>query len=176
MPLTFRSERPLRALLHGAGCLFSLSGALVAEAPPPAPAALLHDAREVHLADIRQLTFGGENAEAYWAPDGTKLSFQTTRPPYSCDQIFSLPADGTAPTLLSTGTGKTTCAYFYPDGKRFLYASTHLASPDCPAPPDRSHGYVWAIDAAYEIFARDTAGGDLQQLTKNDAYDAEATT
>ncbi|MEO7795819.1 MAG: M28 family peptidase, partial [Thermoanaerobaculia bacterium] len=125
--------------------------------------------------DVRQLTFGGENAEAYWAPDGRSLSFQTTRPPYACDQIFSLPVDGSAPTLLSTGKGKTTCAYIYPDGKRFLYASTHLGSPDCPAPPDRSHGYVWAIDGTYEIFARDFAGGELAQLTKNEAYDAEAT-
>ncbi len=169
------------------GCLvLSLCGATAPRAqtpsasgaPPLTPplAVQLHDPRELHLADIRQLTFGGENAEAYWAEDGLKLSFQSTRPPYACDQIFSLPADGSTPTLLSTGKGKTTCAYFYPDGKRFLYASTHLASPDCPPPPDRSHGYVWAIDGSYEIFARDTSGGELAQLTHNETYDAEATT
>jgi len=173
-----------RRLASAAALLFASAAALVAQEPaasapaaPAAPAApTLRDVREVHLADVRQLTFGGENAEAYWGPDGRTLSFQTTRPPYACDQIFSLSVDGTPPTLLSTGKGKTTCAYFYPDGKRFLYASTHLASPACPAPPDRSKGYVWAIDGTYEIFARDTAGGELQQLTKNEAYDAEATT
>ena len=180
MTQTFRNDSPLRALLLGAGLAIAFAGVLAAQAAPaasaaPAAALPLHDPREVYLAEIRQLTFGGENAEAYWAPDGLKLSFQSTRPPYACDQIFSLPVDGSAPTLLSTGKGKTTCAYFYPDGKRFLYASTHLASPDCPAPPDRSKGYVWAIDSTYEIFARDTAGGELAQLTKNAAYDAEAT-
>lgn len=181
LPLSRRLSRTagltVLSLLAIAG--LASRGAWAADAPP----VQLHDPRELHLADVRQLTFGGENAEAYWAPDGQKLSFQTTRPPYACDQIFSLPLDGSAPTLLSTGKGKTTCAYFYPDGKRFLYASTHLASPDCPPPPDRSHGYVWAVDGGYEIFARDTACGAakqtadcaLTQLTKNDAYDAEAT-
>jgi Tol biopolymer transport system component len=185
MSRNFRSLSPVRSLASGAGFVLSTAGllasSLAAQAPSAAPAApekpgvARLDPREVHLADIRQLTFGGENAEAYWAQDGLKLSFQSTRPPYACDQIFSLPADGSEPTLLSTGKGKTTCAYFYPDGKRFLYASTHLGSPECPAPPDRSQGYVWPIDAAYEIFARDTTGGELTQLTRNDAYDAEAT-
>ena len=174
MLMPFRNTILSSAVTIGAGLACSLFAGVPARAEAPA-AAPLRDPREVHLADIRQLTFGGENAEAYWAEDGQRLSFQTTRPPYECDQIFSLPADGTPPTLLSTGKGKTTCAYFYPDGKRFLYASTHLAAADCPVPPDRSHGYVWAIDAAYEILARDTAGGELTQLTANDAYDAEAT-
>ncbi len=175
MPLKFHRDSPARPVLLGAGFVLAFSGVLAAQAPAAGKVAPLLDPREVHLAAIRQLTFGGENAEAYWAPDGLKLSFQSTRPPYSCDQIFSLPADGTAPTLISTGKGKTTCAYFYPDGKRFLYASTHLASPDCPAPPDRTHGYVWAIDGTYEIFARDASGGELDRLTNNAAYDAEAT-
>ncbi len=174
MLMKSRIARYRRALAFGAGLTLVISGPVAAQADPGGTA-VLHDAREVHLAEIRQLTFGGENAEAYWAEDGLKLSFQTTRPPYACDQIFSLPADGAAPSLLSTGKGKTTCAYFYPDSQRFLYASTHLASPDCPAPPDRSKGYVWAIDGTYELFAGSREGGDLQQLTKNDAYDAEAT-
>ncbi len=177
MLMTSSSTLNRRTAAIGAGCTLLLCGAVAvrAEAPAAPKFAVLHDPREVHLDEIRQLTSGGENAEAYWAEDGLKLSFQTTRPPYRCDQIFSLPADGTAPTLLSTGTGKTTCAYFYPDSQRFLYASTHLASPDCPAPPDRSRGYVWAIDGTYELFAGSREGGDLSQLTKNEAYDAEAT-
>src|SRR5262245_57190711 len=93
---------------------------------PPAPAAkALLDPREVHLADIVQLTHQGENAEAYWAPDGRELILQSTHPPYDCDQIFRLPADGSGGMqLVSTGKGRTTCSYFAPDGSRILYSST----------------------------------------------------
>ena len=79
-----------------------------------------------HLANIRQLTSGGQNAEAYWSPDGKRLIFQTTRAPYECDQIFIMNADGSDPHLVSTGKGRTTCGYFLKDGKRIVYASTHL--------------------------------------------------
>src|SRR5262245_54678743 len=86
--------------------------------PRVAPAAKpLLDPREVHLADIVQLTHEGENAEAYWAPDGRELILQSTHPPYACDQIFRLPADGSGGMrLVSTGKGRTTCSYFTPDG------------------------------------------------------------
>jgi Tol biopolymer transport system component len=142
-------------------------------ATPPAVAA---DARETHLADPVQLTRGGENAEAYWSPDGRQLVFQSTRPPYACDQIFRMPADGSgAPSLVSTGKGRTTCSYFTADGQRILYASTHLASDACPPPPDRSQGYVWSIDHDYEIWSVRPDGSDPVRLTDNRAYDAEAT-
>jgi Tol biopolymer transport system component len=132
--------------------------------------------REVHLTDLRQLTRGGENAEAYWSPDGSRLVFQSTHPPYACDQIFHLPADGSGEAaLVSTGKGRTTCAYYTADGRRVLYSSTHLASPACPPPPDRSRGYVWPIDAGYEIFSGLPDGSDLKRLTENQAYDAETT-
>ena len=95
MLMTSRSILNRRTVAIGAGCTLLLCGAVAARAEAPAAptSAVLHDPREVHLADIRQLTSGGENAEAYWAEDGLKLSFQSTRPPYACDQIFSLPAD-----------------------------------------------------------------------------------
>ena len=86
------------------------------------------------LTDIRQLTHGGQNAEAYWSPDGKRLIFQTTRPPYGCDQIFIMNADGSDQHLVSTGKGATTCGYFLPDNKHIIYASTHLAGDACPAP------------------------------------------
>ncbi|MFL6196730.1 MAG: M20/M25/M40 family metallo-hydrolase [Thermoanaerobaculia bacterium] len=141
--------------------------------PPKAPEL---DPREVHLADLRQLTRGGENAEAYWSPDGRELTMQSTRPPYSCDQILRLPADGSGEgRLVSTGKGRTTCSYFTADGRRVLYSSTHLAGPACPPPPDRSHGYVWSIDPAYEIYSAKPDGSDLVRLTDNQAYDAETT-
>jgi Tol biopolymer transport system component len=137
--------------------------------------------REVHLGQLRQLTFGGENAEAYWAPDGSELIFQSTRPPLACDQIFRLPVDhdtgepGEA-TMVSTGKGRTTCAYFtFPRADRILYASTHEASAECPPTPDRSQGYVWPLYDEYEIYSALTDGSDLQALTDNESYDAEAT-
>jgi Tol biopolymer transport system component len=134
------------------------------------------DPRETHLADLVQLTRGGENAEAYWSPDGRQLVFQSTRPPYACDQIFRMPADGSgAPALVSTGKGRTTCSYFTADGQRILYASTHLAGDACPPPPDRSQGYVWPVDPSYEIWSVRPDGSDPVRLTDNRAYDAEAT-
>ncbi|HEX4952105.1 MAG TPA: M20/M25/M40 family metallo-hydrolase [Thermoanaerobaculia bacterium] len=135
------------------------------------------DPRETHLADLVQLTFGGENAEAYWSPDGRELIFQATAPTAQCDQIFRLaPGSGQPPQLVSTGKGRTTCAYFsYPAGDRILYASTHLAGESCPAPPDRSQGYVWALYSSFEIFTAAKDGSDLVRLTENEAYDAEAT-
>jgi Tol biopolymer transport system component len=131
--------------------------------------------KEVHLRNIRQLTFGGENAEAYFSFDGQKIIFQSTRDPYKCDQIFTMNRDGSNQKLVSTGKGRTTCGYFTPDGKRVIYASTHLGGPDCPPPADRSEGYVWAIYRAYDIFSAKVDGTDLKRLTTTDGYDAEGT-
>src|ERR671935_3080055 len=103
-------------------------------------AASLAAAQPVYLDNIRQLTHGGQNAEAYWSPDGKRLIFQTTRPPYECDQIFIMQADGSDQHLVSTGKGRTTCAYFLGDNRHIIYASTHAAGDACPAPPDRSKG------------------------------------
>ncbi len=134
------------------------------------------DPREVHLADLRQITRGGENAEAYWSPDSRQLVLQSKHPPYECDQIFRAPADGSGPlVLVSTGKGRTTCSYFTADGGRVLYSSTHVDEPACPPPPDRSHGYVWQIDSNYEIFSVKPDGSDPVRLTANHAYDAETT-
>ncbi|MBI2216890.1 MAG: PD40 domain-containing protein [Candidatus Rokubacteria bacterium] len=131
------------------------------------------DPRETRLANVRQLTFGGQNAEAYFDWTGTRLVFQSTRPPFGCDQIFTMRADGGDVRLVSTGKGRTTCAYFFPDGKRLIYASTHLADAACPPPPDRSRGYVWPVYPGYEIFAADVDGTNLVRLTRNEGYDAE---
>jgi len=130
---------------------------------------------ERHLQDLKQLTFGGQNAEAYFSFDGTRLIFQSTRQPYECDQIFSMNVDGDDVKLLNTGKGRTTCGYFFPDGKRFIYASTHLSGDRCPPAPDRSQGYVWPIYPSYEIFSANLDGSGLRTLTKNPGYDAEGT-
>lgn len=158
-----------------AGAGTAVTGAAVAAAPP-APPAPLSDGRESHLADLRMLTHGGQNAEAYWSPDGRQLIFQSTRPPFECDQIFRMPADGSgAPALVSTGKGRTTCSYFMPDGQRVLYSSTHAAGDACPPAADRSRGYVWAVYPAYDIWTARPDGSDLRRLTDNQAYDAETT-
>jgi Tol biopolymer transport system component/Iap family predicted aminopeptidase len=156
---------------------------LLALSPTTAAGAALAASTEPHLADVRQLTTGGENAEAYWSLDGTRLIFQRTPPEGGCDQMYVLDlasgGDGVPPaTRVSSGRGRNTCGYFLPDGERFLYSTTELASPACPAPPDRSHGYTWPIYGDYEIVLHEGAAGNEagpRRLTDNRAYDAEAT-
>ncbi len=144
----------------------------------------IHFEGERHFANVRQLTFGGDNAEAYFSFDGKYIVFQKTNPKEGimCDQIWmgKLPAAGEKfePKLVSTGTGRTTCAYFYPDGKHIVYGSTHLGSADCPPVPDRSkHGnkYIWPIYESFDIFKADLNGKIVKQLTHTKGYDAEAT-
>lgn len=131
---------------------------------------------EKHLRDIRQLTFGGENAEAYWSPDGKKLIFQATNRGAACDQEYVFDLVSGEVKEVSDGTGRTTCGYFsYPDGSRIVYASTKGGGKDCPAPPDRSHGYVWAIYDTYDIYEAKPDGSDTKPLIVSPGYDAEAT-
>ena len=132
-------------------------------------------AQSGRLTDLRQLTHGGQNAEAYWAPDGRRLIFQTTRSPYECDQMFVMNADGSDQHLVSTGKGRTTCGYFLKDNRHIVYASTHLAGDACPTPPDRSKGYVWGVFAGYDIFLAKDDGKIEKRLTDTPGYDAEAT-
>ncbi|MGH9764636.1 MAG: hypothetical protein ACREDR_44110, partial [Blastocatellia bacterium] len=131
--------------------------------------------QEKHLRNIRQLTDGGENAEAYFSADGKKLIFQSTRDGHQCDQIYEMNIDGSGVHMVSTGKGRCTCSYFFPDGKRILFSSTHLASPDCPPKPDFSGGYVWAVYPGYDIFTANPDGSDLKRLTSTPGYDAEST-
>lgn len=130
---------------------------------------------EKHFKNIKQLTFGGENAEAYFSFDGKKLSFQSTRDARECDQIYRMNIDGSDQTLISTGKGRTTCAYYMPDNKHILFASTHLVSDLCPPKPDFRNGYVWALYDSYDIFVADENGNIVKQLTNEKGYDAEAT-
>ena len=140
-----------------------------------APTILLPEPGETHLRNIRQLTFGGNNAEAYFSPDGRRLIFQRQeRADSGCDQQYVMNADGSDMRRVSNGLGRTTCGYFYDDGRRILYSSTFEASPACPPPPDRSQGYVWPL-GRFEIYTARADGSDLRRLTTNDAYDAEAT-
>ena len=136
-------------------------------------------AGETHLKNIRQLTFGGENAEAYFSFDEQQLILQSTRDGASCDQIYSMSlAQKVAEpvvTRVSSGKGRTTCAYWLPDSARVLYASTHAAADDCLPPPDRSHGYVWKLYPEFDIYTAAPDGGDIKPLVQGPGYDAEAT-
>lgn len=135
----------------------------------------LRHPEEKRLKNIRQLTFGGENAEAYFSYDGTQLVFQSTREPYDCDQIFTMNIDGSDVKLISTGLGRTTCAYFLPGDSLIIFSSTHEGNHSCPHRPDMSMGYVWPIYNTYDIYVADLQGNIRYKLSETDAYEAEAT-
>jgi TolB protein len=138
---------------------------------------------EKYFKSLRQLTFGGDNAEAYWSFDDDMLVFQATVPAWGteCDQIHITRPDqiwtGDIPQMVSTGKGRTTCSYFLPGNKTVLFASTHHHDPACPPEPERKPGgkYVWPIYNTFDIFVADLEGNIVAQLTDSDSYDAEAT-
>lgn len=145
-------------------------------ATPPAP--------EKHLKNIRQLTFGGNNAEAYFSRDDRYISFQSDNPKWGleCDQIFmmdlkkGLQDPNARPPFISTGHGRTTCSFFMPDGKHVLYASTHEGGGHaCPVPPPTGQKYLWAIYESFDIYISDLKGNIKKRLTNTPGYDAEAT-
>jgi Tol biopolymer transport system component len=133
-----------------------------------------HFKGETHLANIRQLTFGGQNAEAYFNYDATQLIFQSTRDSLQCDAIFRMNADGSDVRMVSSGKGVTTCSFISPNGSNIIYASTYLGGDSCPPKPDMSQGYVWALYETYDIFKADPDGANIVRLTDTPGYDAEA--
>ena len=128
---------------------------------------------ETHFARLWQVTQGGENAEAYWSHDGTRLCLQARSAGAACDQIFVTGPQGLE--RISDGRGVTTCSYFLPGDREVLFASTGASHADCPPPPDRSRGYVWALHPEYDIYAHDLASGATRPLIGGWGYDAEAT-
>lgn len=132
---------------------------------------------EKHLRNVRQLTFDGENAEAYWSGDGRRLILQRRAGPMPADQIYLLDLVSGELKLLSTGTGRTTCSYFLQGDKQIVFASTHHmgAEPPPVAKVERGKGYVWSVHREYDLFVADADGKNLKQLTKEPGYDAEAT-
>jgi len=131
---------------------------------------------EKHLADVRQLTFGGENAEAYFSPDGKKLIYQSTSERGGCDQQYVVDLASGETKLVSSGKGRTTCGYFsYPAGDRIIYASTEADGVSCPPPPDRSKGYIWGVYPSYDLYIAAADGSNAKRITNVPGYDAEAT-
>ena len=131
---------------------------------------------ESRFKSLRQLTFSGENAEAYFSYDGTKLIFQAHDGDSLCDQIYIMDIESGESRMVSTGDGTTTCSYFeYPETKKYIYASTHLGSRSCPEKPDFSKGYVWKLYPDFDIFKASLGNKTLERLTDSPNYDAEAT-
>ncbi len=132
------------------------------------------EANENSLANLAQLTFTGQNAEAYFSSDGSRLIFQRTGDAESCDQQYTINIDGSGMQRVSNGLGRTTCGYYYQRDERILYSSTFHAGEACPTPPDFSQGYVWPLND-FDVYTARPNGDDLQRLTTEPGYDAEAT-
>ncbi len=147
---------------------------------PPAPADFSF-AAEPHLAHVRALTHGGENAEAYWSWAGDQLIYQARPVGAGCDRIFRMAAPPSAPqppptpAPVSDGRGATTCSYFLPGDREVIFASTEGGDPSCPPRPDHSQGYVWALYRNYDIYRANADGSGARRLTTTDGYDAEGT-
>ena len=139
---------------------------------PSPPYAVAADAGERHLANVHQLTDGGENAEAYFSADGRRLIFQSTRDGRRCDQQYVMNADGTHVKRVSDGRGKTTCGYFMDGDRRIFYASSAALEDSCPPRPDPSAGYVWRLDP-FDIYTADVDGTHTRRLTRYGVYTAE---
>ncbi len=130
---------------------------------------------ERYFSNLKQITYGGSNAEAYFSGDSKQLIYQATKDQFKCDQIFTMNIDGSNSKLVSTGDGRTTCAYFFPDGKKIVYASTHDDDSDCPPRADRSKGYTWEVYNAYDIYIANADGSNPKKIGSSKGYDAEAT-
>jgi len=142
--------------------------------PPADTAPAVRFLGERHLANVRQLTFGGENAEAYFDASGENLIFQSTRDGHECDRIFTMTADGKDIREVSAAGGVKTCSFLAPDGGRIIYCSTHLVDDSCPPKAPHDKGYVWSLYAGYDVFSAKPDGSELTQLTNTPGYDAEA--
>ena len=167
------------ALLAPIAALLLIGAGAARDTPPVPPTAASADSLirtgETHFEHLWQLTFAGQNAEAYWSADGKKLILQSTRDGWPCDQEFVFDLVSGDLKRVSTGKGRTTCGYFYDHDRRILFSSTHLEGDSCPPTPDYSKGYVWRVDPGYDIFTALPDGSDLKRLTDAPGYDAETT-
>lgn len=132
-------------------------------------------ANEPNLVHIRQLTFGGQNAEAYWNQEGTQLTYQSRQPGYPDEQVFVMNANGSGKRLISTGLGRCTCSYFSPDGKFIYFSSTHEYHREGQPPADMSKGYVWMINPWFALYRVPIEGGQPQKVLRKFGYIAETT-
>lgn len=143
----------------------------------PASRPVAAEANETRLSNVRQLTFGGQNAEAYWSKDGKRITFQSLQPGYPDEQIFTMGADGRGKRLVSTGVGRCTCSYFSPDGRWIYFSSTHELNPGPQKKIDRSKGYVWMVNPQFRMYrvAANRPGAKPELVLQRDGYVAETT-
>jgi len=167
-----RSSLAAAAILAAAACVRGGGGAGAGATAAHGTAAVAPDSGERHLTNVRRLTDGGENAEAYFSADGRRLTFQSTRDGRRCDQQYVMNVDGTGLRRISNGQGKTTCGYFHDGDRRVFFASTQAADSACPPRPDPSKGYVWGVDP-FDIYTVRADGSDLRRLTNYGTYTAE---
>jgi TolB protein len=130
------------------------------------------EAGEVHLRHVRQLTNGGENAEAYFSHNGKRLIFQSTRGGRTCDQQYVMNIDGSQVQRVSNGAGKTTCGFFMNGDRSIFFASSDAVDKECPPRPDASKGYVWRLDP-FDIYTARADGSRRRRLTRFGVYTAE---
>lgn len=165
-----------------AGCpLHAFLGPEPQEAKPfaewPDNKAWPSDPKETHLRNIRQVTFGGQNAEAYWSKDGKWITWQSKQPGFPDEQIFKMRPDGSRRRLMSTGKGRCTCSYFSPDGKWIYFSSTHERNEGPQAPVDMSKGYVWRVNPDFALYKVRADGRSKSPIPviKKPGYVAETT-
>jgi hypothetical protein len=161
-------------ILLVASCCPTTSTTVASSTPKPEAKELATPLEQHHLQGMKQLTFGGDNAEAYWSFAGDKLIYQTNHKPYQCDQIEEMPSAGGPSKLVSTGKGRDTCSYFLKGDQEIIYASTDENSPSCPTPPDMSKGYYWGL-FEYDIYRANADGSNRRKIAGAPGYDAEAT-
>ncbi len=137
--------------------------------------AIQHNPAETNVSNVRQLTFGGQNAEAYWSADGSKIIYQTRQPEFPDEQIFTMNWDGSGKKLMSTGKGRCTCSYFLPDMSGIMFSSTHERNEGAQKPVDMSKGYVWMVNPDFAIYRADIDGKNLKPILKKSGYMAETT-
>lgn len=163
----------LASLLAISGCATGTNSDQGEPLPAATPPKLVAAAPgETHFKSIRQITFGGENAEAYFSPDGNWITLQSTRDGRACDQQYVMRSDGSGLRRISDGRGKTTCGWFFPGGEKLFFASTTAHDEGCPVRPDPSQGYVWPLDR-YDIYTVNRDGSDMKRLTNYNVYTAE---
>lgn len=145
-------------------------------------ASLVTEHEETFLANVRQVTFGLPRAgEGYFSPDGTTIVYQAFPIGYPFYQIYVQRLDERIPRLLSTGRGRTTCAYFSPKGDQILFASSHT-DPDIEQTEKKGREeaaqggrrrYQWEFDPQMELYLINFDGTGLKRLTDSPGYDAE---
>jgi TolB protein len=154
-----------------AGCMPTVQSTGATDSPATSKTVLQADG-ERHFRRLAQVTFGGENAEAYFSHDGKWLTLQSTRDGGTCDQQYVMRIDGSSLRRISDGRGKATCGWFFPGDQRLFFASTSAHDSACPPKPDPSKGYVWPLDR-YDIYTVNRDGSDLRRVTHYDVYTAE---